>query len=182
MHRLDDLSDRVGHPLGLLLVDLVAAVRIGDVFCVRHELSEPILGLLLRGIGDVAGVRRNVSGQHACRNHGRNLWPPGAVCRQNDQRKWTQRRGSTNLVEAAIRIDPFKGWVQTQAFPYVALHELPLYRPLLRRLRIPKPFGKGVDENETRHVVGIGARKKPDDQTAIGVPDKHVGPRHAGSA
>jgi hypothetical protein len=62
MHRLDDLSDRVDHKLGLLFVDLVAAVRVGNVFCVWHELDEPILRLLLRSIGDVAGVRRNVSG------------------------------------------------------------------------------------------------------------------------
>jgi hypothetical protein len=34
----------------------------GNVFCVWHELDEPILRLLLRSIGDVAGVRRNVSG------------------------------------------------------------------------------------------------------------------------
>jgi len=42
-----------------------------------------------------------------------------------------------------------------------------LYRPLLGRLRIPKPFGESVNEDETRDVFGISARIKPDDQTAI---------------
>jgi hypothetical protein len=84
-----------------------------------------------------------------------------------------KRRGGTDLIETAV---PFKCWVQDQTFPYVALRQLSLYRPLLWRLRIPKPFGEGVDENETRYVFGIGARIKPDDQTAIRVPDKHAGP------
>jgi hypothetical protein len=39
----------------------VAAVRVADVFRVRHELGEPLLRLFLRGIGDVAEVRRHVS-------------------------------------------------------------------------------------------------------------------------
>jgi hypothetical protein len=40
-----------------------------------------------------------------------------------------------------------------------------------------KPFGKSVDEDETAHVLRIGARIKPGDQTAIRVPDKYVGAR-----
>jgi hypothetical protein len=34
-------------------VDIVAAVRVGDVFRLRHEPGEPFLGLFLHGIGDV---------------------------------------------------------------------------------------------------------------------------------
>jgi hypothetical protein len=42
----------------------------------------------------------------------------------------------------------------------------------MSRLRIPKPFGESIDEDETGYILGIGARIKPDDQTAIRVPDK----------
>ena len=60
--RLDDFANRVDHELRLLLVYFMAAVRVGDVFRVRHELGELRLRLFLRGICDVAEVRRNVSG------------------------------------------------------------------------------------------------------------------------
>jgi hypothetical protein len=53
----------------LLLVYLVAAVRVGDVLCVRHEVGELLLSLFLRGIGDVAEVLRHVGRQRAGRNH-----------------------------------------------------------------------------------------------------------------
>src|SRR5262245_55797535 len=59
-----------------------------------------------------------------------------------------------------------------------ALHQLSVYRPLLRRLRIAKPFGEGVDENETGYVFGIGARIKPDDQS----PARRRAPRRARTA
>jgi hypothetical protein len=84
-------------------------------------------------------------------------------------------RGGGRLVEAAVGIDPFEGWVQGQTFAYVALHQDFVNRPLLRRLRVPKPVGKGVDEDETGHAFGIGPRIESGDQAAIGMPDKHVG-------
>ena len=68
-NRLNNFSDRVDHELRLLLVYLVAAVRVGDVFRIRHELGELLLGLFLRGIGDVAEVRRHISREYARRNH-----------------------------------------------------------------------------------------------------------------
>jgi hypothetical protein len=40
------------------------------------------------------------------------LWPPGRVRRQYDQGEWTQWRGGAHLVEAAVRVVPFKGWVK----------------------------------------------------------------------
>ena len=49
-HRVDNLANRVDHELRLLLVYLVAAVRVGDVLCVRHEPGELLLGLFLRGV------------------------------------------------------------------------------------------------------------------------------------
>ena len=61
-------------------------------------------------------------------------------------RERTQLRGGAYLIEAAVRVDPFKGWILDQTFPYLALHQLSLYRPLLRRLRIAKPFGESIDE------------------------------------
>jgi opacity protein-like surface antigen len=90
---------------------------------------------------------------------------------------WTQWRSGANLVEAAVRVDSFKSWVQSQTFAYVTLDQLPLYRPLFRRLCITKPFAESVDEDETGYVFGLGARIKPDNQTAIGVPHKHIRPR-----
>ena len=68
-HRLDDLADCVEHKLRLLLVDLVAAVRAGDVLRVRHERGESLLRLFLCGIGDIAEVRRDIGCQFACRYH-----------------------------------------------------------------------------------------------------------------
>jgi hypothetical protein len=56
------------------------------------------------------------------------------------------------LVEAAVHVDPFKGWVQGQAFQYVALNEFSLYRPLFRRFCILNPFAKRIDEDETGYV------------------------------
>ena len=52
------------------------------------------------------------------------------------------------------RVDPFKGWVLGHPFPDVALHQLALDRPLLRRLGILKPFGERVDEHEPGYVFG----------------------------
>jgi len=63
--------------------------------------------------------------------------------------------------------------------PYFALHQLSLYRPLVRCLCIPKPFGESVDKDETAHVFGIRTRIKPGDQTAIRVPNKYNGPHLA---
>ena len=48
---------------------LVAAFSAGDVLCVRHELGELLLGLFLRGVGDVAEVGRNIGWQRARSNH-----------------------------------------------------------------------------------------------------------------
>ena len=42
-NRLDDLPDCVDHQLRLLLVYFVAAVRIRDVFRVRHQVGELLL-------------------------------------------------------------------------------------------------------------------------------------------
>jgi acetolactate synthase I/II/III large subunit len=42
--RTASTTSRIEHELGLLLVYLVAAVRVGDVLCVRHELGELLLG------------------------------------------------------------------------------------------------------------------------------------------
>jgi hypothetical protein len=58
----------------------------------------------------------------------------------------------------------------------------PLGRPLRGRLRILKPFGESIDEDETGYVVGIGAGIKPDDQAAIGVADQHIGAGRLGGA
>ena len=44
-HGVDNVVDRVNHKLRLLLVYLVAAVRVGDVLRVGHELSELLLSL-----------------------------------------------------------------------------------------------------------------------------------------
>src|SRR5206468_9187181 len=49
--------------------------------------------------------------------------------------------------------------------------------PLFRCLCIPKPFAESVDEHETGYILGVGAGIKSDDQTAIRVPDKDIGPR-----
>ena len=43
-------------------MDIVAAVRLGDVLCVRHETRELLLRHLLRGIGDVAEIRGTSAG------------------------------------------------------------------------------------------------------------------------
>src|SRR5262249_7692480 len=155
----------------------MAAVRVAAMFRVRHKLGQPLLSRFLRGIGDIAEARRHISREHACRNHGRDLWPPGPVCRQHDQGQRTQRRGGADLVETGVRVVPFKCRVRDQTFPYLALHQLSLYRPLFRRLRISKPFGEGVDENETRYVVGKSTRIKPDYQTPIRMADKYTGLR-----
>jgi hypothetical protein len=52
--------------LRFLLVDIVAAVRVGDVFRLRHEPGEPFLGLFLRGIGDVESSRNGVRNMNLC--------------------------------------------------------------------------------------------------------------------
>ena len=122
MHRVDDLADRVDHELRLLLVDVVTAFRIRDVLRIRHELGKLLLCLFLRLVGDVAEVRRNLSWQRACGNQRRDLWPPGPVRRQNYQGQWTQWRRGADLIEAAVRVDPFQVRVQGQALPYVAFH------------------------------------------------------------
>jgi hypothetical protein len=132
----------------LLLVDLVAAVRLGDVLCVRHETSELLLRRFLRGIGDVAEILRHVGRQRAGRNHRRDLRSPAPVRGQHDQRELAQRRRGAHLVEAAIDVDRFKGRVLGYAFPNVAFNQLSLCRPLLGRLRIPVSLGERVDEHE----------------------------------
>ena len=60
-------------------------------------------------------------------------------------------------------------------------HQDSLHRPLLRRLRILKPLGEGVDEYETGYILRVDARIQPDDQAAIGMSDKHVRTRLIGS-
>ena len=90
-----------------------------------------------------------------------------------------QWRSSVGLVKAAVRVDPFKGQIQDQAFPYIALNQLSLHRPLFGCFRISKSLGECADEHETARVSGIVARIKPGDQTAIRVADKHVRPHHA---
>ena len=47
-----------------------------------------------------------------------------------------------DLVEAAVRVDPFQVRVEGQALAYVAFHQDPLHRPLFRRLRLAKPLGE----------------------------------------
>ena len=106
--------------------------------------------------------------------------PPAPVRGQYDQGELAQGRGGAHLIKAAIDVDRFKGRVLGQTFPDVAFNQLSLYRPLLRRLRVRKPFGESVDEHETGYVVRIGAGIKPADQTAVGMGDEHVGPRLAG--
>ena len=91
--------------------------------------------------------------------------PQGRSADKTIRGRGRSSRGGAHLVEAAVRVVPFKGWIQDQAFPYFAFHQLSLYRPLLRRLCIAKPFGESVDEDKTGYVFGIGARIKPDDQT-----------------
>ena len=88
-HHFDDVTDRVDDELRLLLVYLVAAVRVGDVFRVRHEVGELFLGLFLRGVGDVTEIRWNASREFAFSDHRRDLRPPGTVGRQDDQGKRT---------------------------------------------------------------------------------------------
>ena len=56
----NNLSDCVDHQLWLLLVDFVAAIRLGDVLCVRRKLGEAFLCLFLCGIGDVTKVWWNI--------------------------------------------------------------------------------------------------------------------------
>jgi hypothetical protein len=76
-----------------------------------------------------------------------------------------QWRDGAHLVKAAINVDRFKGWVLAHPFPNVAFNQLSLYRPLLRRLRILKPFGESVDEHQTgrsdRRKNGRQARRAP---------------------
>jgi hypothetical protein len=57
---IDDLANRIDHELGLLVVDVVAAVGFRDVLRVRHEIREILLRRLLRGVDDVSKVRRSV--------------------------------------------------------------------------------------------------------------------------
>jgi hypothetical protein len=87
--RLDDLADRVDHQPGLLLVNLVAAVRVGDVLRVWHEPGELLLRLLLRIVGHVAEIRGDVGRQYTGGDHRRNLRPPGPVRGQDNQRHRT---------------------------------------------------------------------------------------------
>jgi hypothetical protein len=174
------LADCADHELGLLLVYLVAAMGVGDVFRILHKRGEPRLRLFLRGIGDVAKFRRHVGRQCAGRNHCRDLWSPAPVRRQYDQGNLTQRRSGAELVKAAIDIDRFKGWVLCHPFTDVSLDQLALYSPLLRRLGILKPFAENINEHETSYLVRIGTRIESADQTAVRMGHKHVRPRFAG--
>lgn len=76
---IDDLANRIDHELGLLVVDVVAAVGFRDVLRARHELREILLRRLLRGVDDVPKVRRSVRWQRARSDEGRNLRPSGPV-------------------------------------------------------------------------------------------------------
>ena len=174
--RLDDLAYPVDHQPGLLLVNLVAAVRVGDVLRVWHEPGELLLRLLLRIVGDVAEIRGDVCRQYTCGDHRRNLWPPGPVRGQDNQRHPPQSLSSTNLRKAAIRVVPLQSRVEGETLAYVAFHQPALYIPLLGRLGILKSLGQSVDEDQPGHFFWMNARIEPDNQAAIGVPGKHVGP------
>src|SRR5215210_2806400 len=76
---IDDLANRIDHELGLLVVDVVAAVGFRDVLRARHELREILLRRLLRGVDDVPKVWRSVGWQRARSDEGRNLRSPGPV-------------------------------------------------------------------------------------------------------
>ena len=79
------------------------------------------------------------------------------------------------MVKTAVHVDPFKSRVQDHAFRYFAFDQLSLYCPLVRCLCIPKRFAESVHKHETGYFFGVGACIKPADQTAIRVPDKHIG-------
>lgn len=76
---IDDLANRIDHELGLLVVDVVAAVGFRDVLGARHKIRQILLRRLLRGVDDVPKVRRSVGWQRARSDEGRNLRPPGPV-------------------------------------------------------------------------------------------------------
>src|SRR5208283_5197264 len=156
--RVDDIDDRLGHQSGLLLVDLMAAVRIRDVPGARNERSQAILRLFLRGVRDVAEIGRNIRRQRPIGNQRRDLRAPGPVCGENNEGKRAQGRRGPDLVEAAVRVDPFQRRIEGQAFRYVAFYQHALCRPLLRRFRLLKPFGESVDEHKTGSIVRISLR------------------------
>src|SRR5262245_23182260 len=56
---------------------LMAAVRVGDVLCVRYKVGELLLRLFLRGTGDISEILRHIGRQRTGRDHRRDLWPPG---------------------------------------------------------------------------------------------------------
>jgi hypothetical protein len=99
-------------------------------FAFGTSLGEFLLCLFLRGVGDVTEVRWSVSWQFAFSDHWRDLRAPGSVCRQNYKGERTQRHGGADLVEAAVRINPFQVRIEGQALAYVAFHQDPLDRPL----------------------------------------------------
>jgi len=178
---IDDLANRIDHELGLLVVDVVAAVGLRDVLRARHELREILLRRLLRGVEDVPKVRRSVRWQRARRDEGRNLRAPGPVGGQHYEGQWAQRSGGADLFEAALRILPFYVFVLGKFFLCWFIQRLP-QRPLFRRHPCLQFLREGIDEDKTGHVLGVGHRVEPDDQAAVGVPDKHVGTRFLGGA
>ena len=56
----NNLADCIDHQLRLFLVYFVAAIRVGNVLFIRHELGESFLRFLLCGIGDIAKISRDV--------------------------------------------------------------------------------------------------------------------------
>ena len=85
------------------------------------------------------------------------------IRRQNNNRHRIERGSSPNLIAAAIHVDPFKSRIQCNAFAFVALNQLPLYRPLFEGFCILKPFAQRVDEDETGYLLRVNARVKSND-------------------
>ena len=56
------------HQLRLFLMYFVAAIRVGNVLFVGRKLRA-VPALFLRGVGDIAKVRRDIGCQFACRYH-----------------------------------------------------------------------------------------------------------------
>ena len=161
----------------LLLVCLVAAVCVGDVFRVRHKLSEPLLRLFLCGVGDVAEVRRNV---------GRKL-PSSIIDGICGPRVGQQTKRTGGAGEVARQSGPgrscgpgrsFQGLGTRPGFPGRRPQSAFVVSPTVRRLCIPKAFSESIDEDETGYVFGIGARIEPDDQAAIQCPTSTWAPPH----
>ena len=80
---------------------------------------------------------------------------------QGDRLSLDQRKviAAFEACRRSARGDPFKGRVQGEAFRHVAVDQASPDRPLFGRLRIPKSFGEGVDEDETGRVFAAAERR-----------------------